>query len=440
MYTEVVRQIRVDDPKFLAIPSTTDLFMKHDEMLMQQKDGKYVLKPRIIANVAPTVQARLGPYVYKCQKRLAAKWSIDSPAFRVESDDPNVPVTYFHIVYAGMLTDAELSEWLRRVFDHFYVARDALGYCIIGSGGDGVTVECRYGVFRIFETDMRACDRNNGFGPHLAQYRIMVELGMPPWVGASLFKLIKNCYTTRMHKSEGDQPRLLIDRSEGPMRDTGNSDTTLGNTIVVASAWFLNIRAMQHSPRAWEDFSGAMPQQVIIDSFQHLGFDVKLFVTDDWRRITFLKGMWYDVDDKMCWGPLPSRFDKIGKSMKNPVTMYSEPGERKLDSFTAADMFARDVASSYATFLPVPIIRAFVQRYQNPTKHHRLAELSEHSIMASGTLKHLSLSKHACEAVCDRYDISYEDILRAEEMILTSEAETWLHDPVFLRIAAVDYA
>jgi hypothetical protein len=39
-----------------------------------------------------------------------------------------------------------------------------------------------------------------------------------------------------------------------------------------------------------------------------------------------------------------------------------------------------------------------------------------------------------------RYNITKQDIVRVEKMILESEPLTFLHDPVFLKLAAVDYA
>jgi hypothetical protein len=126
----------------------------------------------------------------------------------------------------------------------------------------------------------------------------------------------------------------------------------------------------------------------------------------------------------------------MGKSLKDPRSLY-----RVADMKVAGDLFLRDVSSSYSVFLQVPLVRAFVERYQGPVERpHATARISKYTANGTGQFRTLVLDADACSVLCARYNITYSEILRAENLIRSSRALTFLHDPVFLKLAAVDYA
>jgi hypothetical protein len=207
----------------------------------------------------------------------------------------------------------------------------------------------------------------------------------------------------------------------------------LGNTTVMGMAWFFVLRNIQSG--RWTQFLND-PREVLVNEFLSLGFKMKVRVTNDAGSVTFLKGMWYNIHDLPRWGPLPSRILKMGKSMKDPRSLY---GVSSIEE--AAELYLSDVASSYRQFLPVPILRAFVQRYRSTVaRPTRSARLSKYTTQTSGLLADHRFDDDSMSVICDRYNVTIDDIVRVEEMILTSKPFTFLHDPVFLKLAEVDYS
>lgn len=154
--------------------------------------------------------------------------------------------------------------------------------------------------------------------------------------------------------------------------------------------------------------------------------------------MTFLKGMWYELGDlgydAAVWAPLPSRILKMGKSLEDPRKYY--PGDIR----DAAYAFLSDVAMSYRAFAPVPIIRAFCDRYQAGHGIRPLETLNNvYGAQASGQYSNCEFDSVAMESITLRYDISEDDILRVEALIRSSDPLTFLCDKVFLRLAEVDY-
>ncbi len=429
MYSKIVQELRTA-PNIFVVPEDTDVFVKHDEMLMQQKDGYYTLKPRIIANVNPKFQAAVGPYVYRCQLALGKLWTADSSSIRHVVGRKYIAPTWFHFMTGGGKTDREISLWMRNVLDRVYVPAGELGFCILVCGDDSVVAYCMLDRVVFFEGDASMYDQSNSFGPLWFQYKIMQWQGLDG-IPNYLYKQSKNSY--RVTTTLSDSTFYWLSRQDRAMRDTGGSDTYYGNTVIMASSWWFVLRTLQYE--RWAEFESD-PLLSTMSVFKQLGFDMKMKVFDDFRQVSFLKGLWYETAEGIAWGPLPSRILKMGKSLKDPRGLYGVPDARK-----ACEMFLADVSNSYATFLQVPFVRAFVCRYRrNLDKPHSSARVSQYGAASSDTFSHLVLRDEDLIAVCERYGFDLEALHRVEHMILTSETFTFLHDPVFLRLAAVDYA
>lgn len=437
-YRQVVENLKIGAINF-QIPENTELFVKHDEMLMQQDrsglSGCYQLKPRIIANVCPEFQAMVGPYVYMAQKAMGAHFSMDERArLIIDFETGKVPPTYFHIASGGGKTDVELSKWMNRVLEHYYIPDGEFGFCILASGDDSVVAQVNCdGTVVFYEGDASKFDQSESFGPLKAETTMLTWLGMDMVTAHKVFQMAQVRYVVKSHSNDGDQPAFVLNREKRPIRDTGGPNTYLGNTLIMLSAWYMVIRSIQREQ--WLTFTED-PMSAIFSEFAHLGFEMKIQRHLEPDDVTFLKGMWYDSDMEYYWGPLPSRILKAGKSLHDPRSLYG------VSSFPrAGHMFLCDVASSYRVFLQVPVLRAFVKRFEESLeKPAGEARISEYATQASGELSGYVISAVAISAVCRRYNCSPEDLRRVETMISNAKALQFLHDPVFLRLAEVDYA
>lgn len=105
----------------------------------------------------------------------------------------------------------------------------------------------------------------------------------------------------------------------------------------------------------------------------------------------------------------------------------------------AAACYLRDVACSYAPFLQVPVLRAFVRRYLAQCVPHDKARLSEYSAQASQLYSKISLSDEAMIRCAERYNLTEEEIIQMEALIYQSKPLTFLSHPGFMKMALVDY-
>jgi hypothetical protein len=153
-------------------------------------------------------------------------------------------------------------------------------------------------------------------------------------------------------------------------------------------------------------------------------------------EVTFLKGMWYKAHHEKCdleyvWGPLPSRFLKVGKSFDNPTIFYRIPYE------AAAERFLHDQGAGMKNFLQVPILRAFVAKWNKG----KAKPLEDWQTQADGGLWSFALDEEQAESMMEaRYGISREECAAMEAMISTAKPFTFLVHPGFMRLGLVDYA
>lgn len=435
-YRAIVEELKKEELNY-NLPKHTPLFVKHDEMLMQQSEGYYVLKPRIIANVDPKYQARMGPYVYRAKERFAECFHISNPALNiVDYNHGAIAPTWFHMSTGGGMSDAQLSGWMFNVLNRVYVSPDETGFVILACGDDSLVAYCSPDAkIQFFEGDASMFDQSIGKGPLRWEHRFLFQLGLTNRMADSLFDMHSLPYHVRPGKHDHDQPLLVLSRINRLMRDTGSAQTYLGNTIVMLSSWYFVLREIQRSRKSWEKFHSDQSVDLIKTKFLKLGFSMKMSTTDNPLCVTFLKGMWYDVGDELCWGPLPSRILKMGKTLRDPRSMYCTS-----DYSTAGELYLSDVASSYSVFLQVPILRAFVKRFKlNHKAHHQEAEIPEYSTQASGNFSDIVTDEQLFHNLSLRYGIGPDDIRRVERLIERAQPFNFMRDPVFQRLATVDY-
>jgi hypothetical protein len=440
----------------------TPIFVKTDEVLFKWDPvtGQLYMKVRAIANLSSLAQAATGPTVYEASRRIKRRWPLPTsevgwvitpttvehifPTETWSQGTPNLlrtsnteqPYIYegglkIWVTYGAALTDRELSEWMNAVVSR--VVPDVDVYILV-AGDDSLVGVWENGVLRWYEADAGMFDQSESYGPLLSEYRALHKLGVPGRTTDLLFHLAHASYRVAGREH---QWHATIDRSHRPMRDTGGADTSIGNSIVMAQAWVHVARAGFH-----------------LKVFSDLGLDMKVKQHQDPTDPTFLKGKWYLAETleglRYVWGPLPSRFLKMGKSLRDPRALYR--AQARKDLFKAYMLYANDVAHSYAPFLQVPIVRAFVQRYLTGPKildflakeHWKVQpevdDLHEGDPGAGWTAASLPGDRVDWTCLLRRYDISMADIEEVEDLIRESKPGEFLEHPVFLKLAAVDYA
>jgi hypothetical protein len=388
----------------------TELFVKTDELLLKIKNDMMVMKPRIIANIHPSVQVYVGPYIYEAQQRLKRQWSYTSPPKFIFK--PWECTRRFFLTYACDATDKKLSDWLQ----HKLVSLGEDDVAIIVSGDDSLVLTKREGRMRIYEGDASMYDQSQSFGPLRYQYDVLERLGVPVEVTNILADLAGNNYVlhTRDPTYHG-----IINKKNRPIRDTGGTDTSIGNSLIMAVAWIFV---------ASKDFDTSW--------FDYLGFEMKLRVFDNIEEATFLKGRWYTLDASSMdqyhyfWAPLPSRVLKIGKAMVDPRVIY-----KTKDLIKGARLFLSDVAHSYSAFMAVPILRVFIRNFKIGEK--MFDQIPEYAV--HGEACHFKIDEvENMYWLCKHYDVPpllWEEV----EDMFPSQPFVYMESPLFTSLARKDY-
>jgi len=320
----------------------------------------------------------------------------------------------YSLAYAGAATDADLSKWFVRV-----MANTGNFAAIIVSGDDSFVVVSWEGQLFTFEGDATMYDQSESFGPLGVAWKACRRLGVDSSTIKLLSELAHNSYTVRS-KDPTDQATLRINKRNRPIRDTGGADTSLGNSLVMGLSWFYVFRKMAKA----QDFSLMNAEK----RFQFLGLKMKIKKLDPYQG-TFLKGMWYHTDQGPYWGPLPSRYFKMGKALRDPREVY------KVKNFeVAARSFLNDVACSYSLFISVPLIRQFITNFKKCSAID--LQISIYQINAATDPKPLLISD-AYEQLNVRYGISPSEWADAEKLLPSVPFVFFCH-PVFDKLAAVD--
>ena len=200
-------------------------------------------------------------------------------------------------------------------------------------------------------------------------------------------------------------------------RLSGHSDTSVGNSVVMAFASYDAIL----KGGAWEE------------TYKALGLDMKIKFSDSCFDVTFLKGMWYDAESGPVWGPLPSRILKAGKSLRDPRDIYGIA-----DFEEASIRFLSDVALGHGYFLQVPILRQFVENYAVRKENKSLVQLDvnqKYKTQASGMNKRVMVM--CWGNVCRRYNTDMHEIEELEAMMPSTPFQFVQH-PLFNKLA-IDY-
>jgi hypothetical protein len=385
--------------------TTVPVRIKPNEVLPFRLQGA---KPRTVQPVPTIVQVIVGPFLLEATRRFKRLLCAEAPAMIELSHGQRLMMRY-----CSSASDHDLTMW-REQFESLLGDGD-FGVFV---AGDDVWLLRRKGTeLREYEFDASRFDQGLSKGPLFYEYRILRQLGVPESITNLLWKVA--CSPLVFSSLD----KVVVDRSKRPFRDSGAPDTTLGNGIVM-----LAIVA-----RVVDTYTGGRFDEHFRKQVHHLGWKVTggevVYGTG-----SFLTGLWYPTNKGLIWGPVPSLIIKTGKSLEDPRRLAGTK-----DLAVAARYHASCVASTYASFLQVPILRAYVERFyegERPNVDPDRAYKIRSTGLFSGTQV---VESEALHLIYLRYGVSSEEVAQVEDMYRNAKIFSFLQHPAFRELSKVDY-
>lgn len=448
-------QLRYEPIKPNEVPATK-VDLKTDELLLKSSDWRATgaeptaaedaFLPRPINNVGPKVQFSTGFEINEASNRAksvftACPWS-RAPDLFAHYHDLEIPVW---LVF-GSITDALLSAlftWAHNDDDHV----------IIVVAGDDQLLHCRVGNFEIMlEADVSMCDQSLMTGPLEAEYELEQALGVP--------EETTDVLRAQAHSDlriQGETFDLTVSRANNPTRDTGGSNTSLGNTLVVGGACCVAVKTVP-----LESMCASAFERVT------LGLGLKMKVTErsgagSLIGATFLKMAIYPARmsresqaglaiEVLVMAPLEGRLLKMGKSYRDPRSYF----EGKPTYREAAEAMMHVVAKCYDAYPKTPTYKARIERWLRykplkvrPTVRDedwkpRMEAGREMHLAWMGDvlidLSHMEVDEQAWHDVClRRYGAAHSDVGRVLAWFQQEEQGVFLQHPLFAAWGLVDY-
>lgn len=385
------------------------------------------LKPRTLSNIHPYAQVLVGPYIYECTKRLKASWSRAKDGIPYTASNGHRWRVHLH--YAGADTDTDLSHWATQMATHLFPNT----LHIIVSGDDSVVVRCdASGFIRYFEGDATMYDQSESFGPLLFQADMMKHHGMPDVTSDQILSLAGATYVIDYKESRHERSSSYITHPERPMRQTGGSDTSLGNSFIMAVT----------STHAYtEPFDNL---EDVAANYLFLGLKMKIKELPSFRHCSFLKGHWVVCDSPhhpLWWVPLPSRILKLGKTVQHLATVYPCTFKNKHLSVeeklcAASRQYIGEVSHGFSFFAETPFLSHFVHTF--PLIGPHLLRPDAYSVQASRSPKPQVILNDYFESLSWRYGVTTDSLLEALHLLPT-QLFSWTLHPVFSALASTDY-
>jgi len=295
---------------WMATVQSVQVNIKTDEVLLKTREAweDKGAVPRPIHAVDPRVSVAIGVALYPVSEQIKVTFDGKTPAI-------TLPWGKIYLTYGAGRTDVFLNEWLS-------FALENKGIHIIAAGDDSLIVANRDKVV-IFEGDLTMMDQTVRTDALEAEFRVLKAFGL----AANVIELLRRSCAAACCINAGSRDKGVMTFTRAMQRNTGGVDTTVGNTIVTLMAW---TAAMVEELR----FGSSKPTEIFAD----LGLELKLktFIYDDELfPATFLKGCWITNGQRLVWGPLPSRWIKLSKTINDPRITMRMRGESKLSMVEA---------------------------------------------------------------------------------------------------------
>lgn len=405
------------EPKFDRI----QVNVKLNEALLRSE-----FKPRTLSNIDPFAQIMVGPMIYECTRRW--KLAVNEPSKRYYVTSRQGGLWKISMRYAGADTDHDLTQWWARISQELHAGT----IHIIVSGDDSLAIVTDHsGKQFIMEADASMYDQSESFGPLRQQWRMMRHFGTPDDTIEQLRRLASATLVLPLTEEKGGRSSVRLSQRERPMRQTGGSDTSLGNSyVMLMSAAYV----LMHYPH---------DQEALEVRFQNLGLRMKIKILDSIRQATFLKGHWtVTIAGDLHWVPLPSRILKIGKTVEELQRIFPKSFRGKASAnemlTDASYKYVSEVAHGLGYFCRTPYIHHFVDAF--PLKHTPRMQENPYKVIADKTVSKPSLDENEYFCfVADRYGVS-ECVAREALLHLPTGLFQHREHALFARFAAVDYA
>lgn len=414
---------------------TDELLLKTESQTVEADELTDAFIPRPIYNVPPTVQFSSGFELNEALNRAKSvfnpqPWTRDRDFLCWSQKQRTVPA---YLVF-GAISDTELSAL-------FTWAENDASHVLIVVAGDDQLVHISHDDFEIvLESDVKLCDQSTTEGPLRVEYAIERALGVSEEILDLLLAVAhsKLCFY-------GENFELILSRAMWPTRDTGGSNTSLGNTLVIGTA---AVVAIQDKPI--EQITATSYDAV----FASLGYALKTKVRSSLEGSTFLKMMIYraHVQEReiLVVSPVEGRLIKMAKSYHDPRSYFA--GHPTY--VQAAEAFLRTVAESYNAYVLTPTFRARVDRWMrfkpltlrptaNPQSWAPRTPAGREMTLHTGRViltTDVQIDLESWDAVCsERYGEAHNYAWQAIEMLGSEHYARFLQHPLFLAWAAVDY-
>ena len=351
--SENARRMQDDPPdrNYRGFRKVQGIVKTREWLYRRNEDSTPAFRPRAIHNVDGGAAAWLGSAVTEAMDRFKAKYNVFADPQWIDTIDGQT--WQFHACYGGASTDYELTYWKSRALQGppgsvwITVAGDDSALIIISQTGKVIAIEA----------DRSLYDGSQLEAPIVHENQVLKDLGVEETVLTDLCTLATAEWALSDRKGFID----IRYKTRVMRRLTGGPKTTFGNSV---NTIFTEI----HGAMAVIKGGCASPYDDYYRATSSLGFKMKVRVHDDPKLLTFLKGMWFPCAlGPDVWTVLPSRVIKAGKSATNPETIFRSvlrdlPKEKRRRK--AGELFLGAQAANYDSFLPVPVLRAFVEKYR----------------------------------------------------------------------------
>lgn len=439
-----------------------EVSIKSDETLL-----KFDWVPRPVHRVDPQFACYVGPFIYSASE--AAKkiyWF-----FPIMYDTWLITLTF-----GSALNDEGLTSWFFQArsdsftFDRHpdLLLKELTGMIHILVAGDDVLIlitEASKFSFRIIEADVSQCDHSTRYSQLQFEWSFLRLFGVPKHI---IYLLQRNaCAELRIRMPHNHNEYFKIER--GHERNTGGTDTTIGNSTCIGHSWVAAII---------DQLQESKDQKIYTDKWHDImlknyGFEMKIhnhmftsccYETDTG---TFLKGTWWHVqcdDDSGVyrWGPLLSRLIKLSKVMTRPMSICRQDAPKSFprhnDQATMPELWycLAQMVKAMEQFVWIPPVRTWFESIKfdyhkyavknSLPLYDRVIPRSEdvaeyYKVKASKVFNNIGASMCPCwkERVARRYKVSLEMIDNWSYHLQLIRPGIFSVHPFWEALASVDY-
>lgn len=439
-----------------------DVSIKSDETLL-----KVDWVPRPVHRVDPQFACYVGPHIYAASEEAKKIYWF-------------FPIYYegwvMTLTFGSSLNDEGLTKWMAFAKDDGYIFRrhpDLLlqehhGVInVIVAGDDVLIVITQPKTFdvNIVEADVSQCDHSTRFAHLEFEWAFLRLFGVPDYI-ISLLKR-NACAELRVRMPHMKNEYVTVER--GYERNTGGTDTTIGNSTCIGHAWLAVIIDQLKRSKDSKIYIETWPNIMLKD----YGFEMKVqqYVMNsacyESDTGTFLKGTWWHVlcdDDTISlrWGPLLSRLIKLSKVMTRPMSICRQNAPKSFPRHnhqaTINELWYCMMAMVKAmeVFVWIPPVRQWFELLKLEyaeiaiaenlppfdivkSRHEDVAEY--YKVKSSMNMQNIEVTMCPCwkERVAKRYKVSLDMIDNWSSHLMSVRPGSFSVHPFWEALASVDY-